>query len=95
MDFVLVNSYLYMKIYKEQELSPKPKKKLDRKEFMENLIDSFINIDWAKMVHDYEKNQLKGKEENWITDCSDGNGEILVKKNYLKMKLITIFIRRY
>ena len=40
MDFVLVNAYLHMKIYQEQVLSPKPTKKLDRKEFMENLIDS-------------------------------------------------------
>ena len=50
-----------MKIYQEQELSPKPKKKLDRKEIMENLIDLSINIDWVKMVHDYEKKTIKRK----------------------------------
>ena len=71
MDFVLVNAYLHMKIYQEQELSPKPKKKLDRKEFMENLIDSLINIDWAEMVREHELEQSKGNEQNWITGSSD------------------------
>ena len=75
MDFVLVNAYLHMKIYQEQELIPKPKKKLDRKEFMENLIDSLVNIDWAEMVRDHEEKQSKGKEQNWITDYSDDDNE--------------------
>ena len=73
MDFVLVNVYLHKKIYQEQESSPKPKKKLDRKEFIENLIDSSINIDWAEMLREHELDQSKGKEQNWITDYSDDN----------------------
>ena len=71
MDFVLVNAYLHRKIHHEQEESPKPKKKLDRKEFMENLIDALINIDWADMVREHQLEISKGKVENWITDNSD------------------------
>ena len=88
MDFVLVNAYLHMKIYQEQEVSPKPKKKLDRKEFMENLIDSLIGIDWAEMVREHEDNQSKGKEENWITDYSDDdNGSSSDEEEVFKDKI--------
>ena len=75
MDFVLVNAYLHMKIYQEQELYPKPKKKLDRKEFMDNLIDSLLNLDWADMVRTQEAKQSKGKGHTWITDYSDDDNE--------------------
>ena len=84
-----------MKIYQEQELSPKPKRKLDRKEFIENLIDSLINIDWAEMVRDYEKkNNEKERKKIGLLIVQMIMVELLVKKNYLQMKLIMIFIRR-
>lgn len=74
MDLVLVNAYLHRKIHHEQEETPKPKKKLDRKEFMENLIDALINIDWADMVREHQVEKSKGNVENWITENSDDGG---------------------
>ena len=58
-------------------MSPKPKKTLDKKEFMENLIDSLVNIDWAKMVHNHTKTEHSIENvENWITNYSDDDDEI-------------------
>ena len=42
---------------------------------MENVIDSLINIDCAKMVRGHQLEESKGKMENWIADCSDDDGE--------------------
>ena len=44
-----------------------------------------IYIDWAEMVHDHELEQSKGKEQNWITDCSDDDdGSSSVEEDLFK-----------
>ena len=60
-----------MRIYQQQDVSDKSKKKLDRKKFMENLINCLVDIDLAQMTHDQELDKSKGKVENLVSYLDD------------------------
>ena len=75
MDFVLVNAYLHHKLFIESESKDKsnPGPILDRKVFMENLIEALLHTDFSQMAREEmkknEKNERKNKDaDNNLSD---------------------------
>lgn len=82
MDFVFVNSYLHHKLFLESIVSPdeKRKKKITRKQYMEDLIEALIETDWAKVAREYERKReekagVKKRKFGFISSEEDDKNE--------------------
>ena len=82
MDFVFVNSYLHHKLFLESIVSPdaKRKKKITRKQYMEDLIEALIETDWAKVAREYERKReekagVKKRKFGFISSEEDDENE--------------------